>query len=150
MAEFDHWLPWRYNAERKKVPVQLDGSNFADFLNPTKLYAFDRVIDTFRNGGPYSGIGFVFLPENPFFGVDWDHVLYNDSDPMELEYVSPRVREEARSLSTYVEWSPSGRGWHAIGMGNPLADLKSRGHNFGRRELYTEGRFFTVTAVRAL
>jgi hypothetical protein len=86
------------------------------------------------------GIGFVFdgqPDENGlvFAGVDFDGVIPREGG------ISSFAAERVKRLGSYVEASVSGTGLHVILKAHPLASGVA--HN--GIELYTSGRFFTMT-----
>ena len=86
---------------------------------------FEQAKNTLESGG-FDGIGFV-LGEG-IFGIDFDHA-------------DDAMVQEALSLGSYTEWSPSGHGVHVIGRSRFVL----KGRKKGSVELYMKGRYFTVT-----
>ncbi len=84
----------------------------------------------------YSGIGFMFQP--PYVGVDLDHCI-KDS------VIAPHALAILKSLNSYSELSPSGTGIHIICKGEIKQARKVSKIGL---EIYTKGRFFTVTGNR--
>jgi hypothetical protein len=88
---------------------------------------------------PIGGIGFVFdgQPDNDGFvyaGVDFDKVITNGK-------ITSIAEERIKRLGSYTERSVSGDGLHVI----LKARLLAAGVKHGGVELYTNGRFFTMT-----
>ena len=88
---------------------------------------------------PVGGVGFVFdgRPDEDglvFAGVDFDSGAFKDE-------ISSFTAERVKRLGSYVEASVSGTGVHVIVKAHPLAS--GIAHN--GIELYTSGRFFTMT-----
>ena len=118
-----------------KIPMNVMTGQKAKSNNPATWTDFDTAIDLAVQRG-YPGIGFVFQP--PFVGFDGDKCIKDG-------VVAHHVAEIIKTLQTYTELSPSGKGVHAIGMGSI-----PRGRNLQSLgiEIYTKGRFFTVTGNR--
>ena len=72
------------------------------------------------------------------WGVDLDHC--RDADTGALEPWAAQIVEE---LGSYAEVSPSGTGVHIIVSGELLPGRRRR----GQVEMYSEGRYFTMTGV---
>jgi hypothetical protein len=88
---------------------------------------------------PIGGVGFVFdgQPDNEGFvyaGVDFDKVITNGK-------ITSIAEERIKSLGSYTERSVSGHGLHVI----LKARLLPAGVKSGGTELYSSGRFFTMT-----
>lgn len=91
------------------------------------------------------GIGFVFLEEDGYVGIDFDDCVING-------VIHPDVQNWLRWFTdAYVEFSPSGTGIHIICRGKlekgitakPLPTFKSI-----TVEAYSNGRYFTFTGQR--
>ena len=136
LLTYRQWVLWRYetvSGRVTKIPYSVKGFK-ASVTNP-KDWSDWETVNSMRQY--YDGIGFVFTSEDPFIGIDWDHCLDYDKgifSPSEIE-------KEIFALESYAEVSPSGTGVHAIIRG-VLPRVKSRGNG---REIYSQGRFFTVT-----
>jgi putative DNA primase/helicase len=86
---------------------------------------------------PYDGIGFVFSDADPFCGIDLD-----DCRNPETGEIVPWAQEIiCRVGDGYTEISPSGRGIHVIIRG----DVRGGGMRRGPVEMYSRGRYFTIT-----
>jgi hypothetical protein len=83
-----------------------------------------------------AGIGYVFAQDDPYCGIDLDHCR----DP-KTGAIAPWAMKIVQALDTYTEISPSGTGLHCVQEGI----LPGRRRRKGRIEMYSEGRFFTVT-----
>ncbi len=86
---------------------------------------FDQAKKAHEAGG-YEGIGFVL--GDGIIGIDFDHA-------------TEAVIQEALSLGSYTEWSPSGNDVHVIAV----SLLALKGRKKGPVEMYMQGRYFTVT-----
>jgi len=87
------------------------------------------------------GVGFVFdgKPDADglvFAGVDFDKVISGGK-------LAPLAKERIKRLGSYTELSVSGGGFHVIVKAQPLAS----GIAHGGVEMYTSGRYFTMTGA---
>ena len=87
--------------------------------------------------GLAQGIGFEFCG-NGLYGVDLDHVIDDSGAP------SPQAQEIVGKLASYTEVSPSGTGLHIFVFAGG-ADITRHRKKDGFLEIYSEGRYFTVT-----
>src|SRR4026207_1519164 len=78
LAELGQWIIWRYerrDGKRTKVPYQINGS-LASSTAPRPWCSGDEARKALQDHPKrWSGIGFVFSPGDPFFGIDLDHCL---------------------------------------------------------------------------
>lgn len=134
------WVMWKLeerDGKKTKIPYNAQyPTRKAASDNPHTWSTFNQSVFTLENesGLKLSGIGFMFAP--PYIGVDFDHCRNPDTGE-----IDPEALEEITQLSSYTELSPSGTGVHVIVKGN----LPDNGKKKGDREVYTKGRFFTVT-----
>jgi putative DNA primase/helicase len=84
----------------------------------------------------FQGIGYVFSPQDDYAGVDLDHC--RDLETGEIE---PWARANIDRLQSYTEKSPSGTGLHILIKGK----VPTGGNKKGKVEMYSQGRFFTMT-----
>ena len=143
LIELDQWIVWRREqrgGKPTKVPYQTNGIR-ARTTNPKTWCSWDVALKT-RLEDPirWSGVGFVFSPTDPFFGIDLDQCL--DADGRLKPWAQPIM---LRFCDTYAEFSPSGLGIKIWAKGR----LPGRGTAFyigdGRVEIYDRARYFTVT-----
>jgi hypothetical protein len=151
------WVLWAavWNGSKwTNRPVQVSGYG-ASTTNPKHWSSFDDVKHAYeyavergymelRGKGklqqvPVGGVGFVFDGEPDadglvFAGVDFDKVISGRE-------IASLAEERIRRLGSYTERSVSGGGFHVIVKARPLA----RGVAQGGVEMYTAGRFFTMT-----
>lgn len=123
------WVLWRYehrDGKPTKAPRQTNGRR-ADSTKPETWTTFAAAVAAYVRGR-FDGIGFVFRPDNPYCGADID-------DATEEE-----ARRWLERFDSYAERSPSGNGLHIICK----AEVP-KGTNRDEGELYSSGRFFTVT-----
>ena len=124
------------NGRMTKIPYNpLTGQN-AKSNDPDTWVSFD---DAVKNEHNYSGIAYFF--EEPYIGIDIDDVPNEIEQYLENEDADNIVSEFIESLESYAEISPSGTGIHVIVKGS----LPPHGRRRGNVEIYTTGRFFTMT-----
>lgn len=143
LTKLPQWVVWRYeqrDGKPTKVPYQINGS-LAKTTVPRTWCSWDEALKARQeNPSRWCGIGFVFSPGDPFFGIDLDKCL--DADGRLKPWAQP-IKE--RFSDTFGEISPSGRGIKIWAKGKlpcggtafPLGD--------GRVEIYDQARYFTVT-----
>lgn len=128
------WVLWRYeerNGKKTKVPYQVSGQK-AESNDPSTWAAFDRVLAAMPN---YDGVGVMF--GNGLAGVDLDHHIDAQGQ------LSPFAKDIITRLDSYTELSPSGMGIHILYFGTlPPGRRRKDEHGI---EMYSAGRFFTVT-----
>lgn len=106
----DQWLLWKAERSKKgkwtKVPYQVNGRSKADTTRPQTWAAFNDALRAYRMGRG-DGIGFVFTDEDPYVGIDLDHVLASGS------LLGPYAGI-VEAFDSYTERSVSGDGLHII------------------------------------
>lgn len=135
----DQWVNWQYETrggKPTKVPVNPHTGRRASSTDPATWGSCDAVCKRSRVN-PKLGIGFVFVP--PWIGIDLDHCREGDR----WSALVTHVLGHEGFRETYAEVSPSGEGLHLIVRGQ----LRSAVHT-QKGEVYTAGRFFTVTGER--
>ncbi|WP_449284414.1 hypothetical protein [Marinobacter sp. PE14] len=145
LQQYRQWVVWKAVPIRKrngtvkmtKVPYSPKTGKKASSRRPETWATFDDVYEAYLLEG-YTGIGFVFTADDPFVGVDLDN-CFDDSGKLRGD-----ARRAVDELQSFTERSPSGKGLHIICKGK----LPGTGHcdNKAGREMYQEGRFFTITA----
>lgn len=145
LQQYRQWVVWKAVEKTKrdgsvkvtKVPHNPKTGKPASSNRPETWGTFDDACEALLMDG-YTGIGFVFTTGDPFVGVDLDNCFDEAGN----------LRDDARravdELQSFTEKSPSGKGLHIICKG----ELPGAGHcdNKAGREMYQEGRFFTITA----
>ena len=142
LTERDQWVLWRYgqrDGKPTKLPYQADGK-LASSTDQSTWASHEEVAAAYREFPKHwSGIGFVFAPDDPYCGIDLDDCL----EAGELKtWAQPIIGTFADS---YMEVSPSGHGikvWCKAklpGLGRSKKDAD------GGIEVYDRGRYFTVT-----
>jgi putative DNA primase/helicase len=153
LTERPQWVCWRFEArdgKPTKVPYTPGTERRASSTDLLTWRTFEEALAAYERGGPpYDGIGFVFCSADPFVGIDLDDCRDSKSghiEPWALK-IADRVQEG------YVEASPSGTGVHIIVEGTVRDGGRSRkkvhlnGEIVGEIEMYSRGRFFTITGV---
>lgn len=145
LQKYSQWIVWEAGKITKrdgtvkvtKVPHNPKTGKKASTIKREHWGTFDQACEAYLIDG-YTGIGFVFTADDPFVGVDLDNCFDE----------SGNLRDDARravdELQSFTEKSPSGNGLHIICQG----ELPGDGHcdNKTGREMYQEGRYFTITA----
>ena len=142
LTELDQWVLWRYqdrDGKRTKVPHTCLGYR-ASTTKPGHWSKFELALEMAARPRFADGIGFVFTSDDPFCGIDLDHVWQSDAD----EGAAWARGVLGRFADTYLEGSPSDCGikiWcraKPTRCGRWLVDG-------GAIEVYDHGRFFAVT-----
>ena len=139
------WVVWRTesrNGKPTKAPYMAaltskrasvtDSATWSSFETAVEAAASNRV----------DGVGFVFTAGDPFVGVDLDRCIEPETGEVHLA-----AHEIIGALDSYSEWSPSRTGAHVIVEGE-LEGERNRTSDTpwgGVFEIYSEGRFFTMT-----
>jgi hypothetical protein len=124
------WVLWKKeHRDRKptKVLYQVNGSR-ASTTDPATWTTFKKALQAYKENGIFDGLGFVFHEDNPYCGADIDDVT------------EQQARRWINRFDSYTERSPSGNGFHIICK----AEVP-KGTNRAEGELYSSGRFFTMT-----
>lgn len=140
LKSLPRWLCWRYemrDGKQTKVPYRASTGKRADTTNPDDWAAMEGVVAAACEvANNYSGIGFVFAPEDGLSGVDLDDSIGPDG------LLEPWAQVIVDGLASYTEVSPSGKGVK-IFLKATLEGKERR--RTGNIEMYCSGRFFTVT-----
>lgn len=158
LKSIPHWVLWRYESKTgsekpTKVPYRPDGKR-ANITDKADVSTFEQVIAV---AGQFSGIGFVFFRGSRVTGVDLDNP-FQETVQGTLVTVTPDDEQTyaaacsvanshitiIKHLNSYTELSPSGLGGHVFVFGELPAEW---GKRKGKVEIYSEGRFFTVTGT---
>ena len=135
------WVVWRLvtrDDKKTKLPFDPVSGKPASTTDPQSWRSFDEALIVCEQGG-YSGLGFVFSGEDPYCGIDLDHVRNPETGDVE-----PWAQELIKRLCSYSELSQSGTGAHVI----VRAKVPGRRRRNGNVEMYDEGRFFCMTGER--
>jgi hypothetical protein len=144
LTELDQWIVWRYaqrdGGRRTKVPYQINGIR-ASSTNSKTWCSWDEALKTWQeNPGRWSGVGFVFSPGDPYFGIDLDDCI--DAAGKLKPWAEPII---GRFFDSYAEISPSGRGIKIWAEGRLPGGGTAFPMGDGRVEVYDQARYFTVT-----
>jgi hypothetical protein len=138
------WVCWRLetrDGKPTKIPLNARTGKPASSTDPATWASFSEAVAEHERGS-LSGIGFVFSKDDPYTGIDLDHVR----DP-QAGTVEPWARDLVKRLNSYAELSQSGAGAHIIIRGKVPGDRrrKSVGNNGQGVEMYDAGRYFCMT-----
>ena len=132
------WVCWKShnrNGRMAKVPINPSDGTFAKTNDKKTWSHFEKALACCDSNG-FDGVGFVFSENDDFVGVDIDKCI----DPDTGELISKAV-DIVRTLDSYTEVSPSGKGLHILVKGKLPGDgIKRNGV-----EVYDKNRFFTMT-----
>jgi hypothetical protein len=139
----DQWVCWRYQKTRDsrwtKVPFDADGTP-ASSIDATTWTSIHRVMGAYHEESA-DGVGFVVSADDDIVAVDLDHCFDRNGRKGE-----PWAIEVIQKLQSYSEFSPSGEGIRIFIRGKlPNA---SSGRKKGNIEIYSAGRYLTVTGHR--
>lgn len=140
MKEQCRWICWKEG----KVPVNPHTGRNASVTDPLTWADFGTAIDRWCDDNDILGIGFVL--GGGFAGIDLDNHPNKETGeyPMSDSEFSIWADEVIRSVDSYAEWSPSGKGVHIFFRGT-LPQGRRRNDRIHDIEMYDGGRFFTVT-----
>jgi hypothetical protein len=149
------WVPIWNGSKWTKRPIQISGFG-ASSTKPKHSSSFDDVKQAYENAiqrgyikihekdkppqhVSIGGVGFVFdgQPDGDglvFAGIDFDKVITG-------KVIASLAKERISRFGSYTEQSVSGRGFHVIVKARPLQS----GVAHDGVELYTSGRFFTMS-----
>src|SRR4051794_13982458 len=124
------WVLWKKEYRDDKITKVLYQANHrrADSTAPSTWTTFENVVEGLERDDFFDGIGFVFHQDNPYCGADID------------DTTEEQARRWIDRFDSYTERSPSGNGFHIICK----AEVP-KGTNRAEGELYSSGRFFTMT-----
>jgi len=126
------WGYWK----KGKIPCDTDGAN----MDHRRFGLTLEKAEVEYNPAVHAGVGFSFREEDPFVGIDYDHVVDENGD-----ITDPDIVAEIQDLNSYTEVSQSGTGLHVICQVKKWpADLR-HGTKKKSGELYYSGRYFALT-----
>ncbi|MFL5627384.1 MAG: hypothetical protein ACJ788_17550 [Ktedonobacteraceae bacterium] len=138
LQAYPHFVVWRYTTVEgkiKKPAYNPKTGSLASTLNVTTWGSFEQAVSALGTDR-FHGIGFVFSDKDPFTGADLDHCIQENGT------IATWAQEIVTHLNSYTEYSPSGTGLHIL----THATLSGPGRKVGSIEMYSEKRFFTLTA----
>lgn len=136
------WIVWKSipvpGKKERKIPCYVDGTQRFGAMDTeqdmARLSTFDQAMSVITQSTGYAGVGFALGPDGTgkfWQGIDLDNTAGR-----------PELAALVDLLPGYIEWSPSEKGVHAIGLGR---DFTALGSNHSGIEAYCGKRFFTVT-----
>jgi hypothetical protein len=151
LKNLPQWVLWKYedrDGRITKPPFSASTGQYAKTSDRTTWTTLESAqFAAEMDADTWSGVGFVFShsPENPIIGIDFDGVIRDGS-------IDAYTAALLRALNSYTEISPSGNGLHVyiksaakLDAGKKFTDKKQAKH---ANEIYSDGRFFTVTGNR--
>src|SRR5580658_861160 len=148
LKAYPRWVLWRLEeraGKLTKVPYQLTGmeassmssvtwSTYADVVSHLndKVASVERTLDGVND---YTGVGTVLVDSGGIVFLDLDHCVNPDGS------IDGWAREIVDQLNSYTELSPSRTDLHIWVRG----DLPLTGRKKGSLEMYSSGRYATVT-----
>ena len=132
------WVNWQFierEGKSTKVPVDPNTGDPASCADPGTWGTYAEALARF-NRDTVDGIGFQL--GDSYAGIDLD-----DCRNRETGEIEPWAQEIIDGLNTYAEISPSGNGVHILAKGS----LPPRGRRKGQVEMYSSGRFLTMTGA---
>ena len=141
------WVCWRMetrDGKTTKIPFDAKTGKPASSTDQATWRCFCDAVTAHERGG-FSGVGFVFSKDDPFVGIDLDHVRNPQTGAFELW-----ARDVVKRLDSYAELSQSGTGAHVIFKGRVPGQRRRRsmGNNGQGVEVYDAGRYFCMTGLQ--
>src|SRR5262245_59895877 len=141
------WVCWRLEFRGKKwtkIPVNPHTGGNAESDAPASWGTFAETL-AYHQSHPDTtdGIGYVFSPDDPFAGVDFDDCL-----DVETGELTAWGRDLVQMLDSYTEDSPSGTGVKVWVRGKKPGDRCRKAYQGGEVEIYDRVRYFAVTGHR--
>lgn len=154
LRSLKRFVVWRLQLEGtspKKIPYdaqEIDQIGFrrdkckADVTDEDCMFTFEQVIGVWKTRSDVTGIGFCFVEEDGYFGIDLDHCITDGK-------IKREAQEILTEFCTYRELSISGDGIHLIGRGVPLKTGKRPGKTDSEKwiEVYNKERYFVMTGI---
>ena len=146
LRQRNQWVVWRrefVNDRWTKVLYQITAPHLrASSTEPATWSSYAAAVEAAKDPD-VEGIGFVFTESDPYSGVDFDKCVAPGGE------IHPDVAGLVERLSSYTEFSPSGKGLHVL-VRAELNGGRNRTANTpwgGEFENYDRGRYFTVTGA---
>jgi putative DNA primase/helicase len=142
------WVLWRAvskssGAKPTKIPYDAKLPNSpASSTDPDTWATYEQAKIAYEEGeGYFTGIGLALSPADELAGIDIDHCRYAETGE-----IDPTAIELLDSLGCqYIEISPSGTGLRSFGLASALPKGARGKLNGLDVEIYTQGRYLTVT-----
>jgi putative DNA primase/helicase len=154
LKDIPKWVLWRWEqrgGKATKPPYTPEGRK-ASVNDPSTWTTFDEVVKALNSNSKkkFSGIGIILDGKDGIVGWDLDKVL-NDKTLQLVDWASDLIK----SLDSYTEITPSGTGLRSFVYGEIPEQGKRKskfpsydGNNEGVLEVYSGGRFLTITGLR--
>ncbi len=145
MQQRAQWVRWADEPDtgQKKVPFIIGSGAKAKSNDPSTWRSFAEALKYHESPRPErTGVGYVFAPDDGLTFIDFDNCLVEGGIVLKA-WAKPLVTPFLGK--TYVEVSPSGKGLHVfvIAAGPETGKVVKVGD--GQVEIYTRGRYSTVT-----
>lgn len=136
------WVCWRYEelkGKKTKIPYAINGKK-ASSTDKKTWCDYAAAAEAANKDNTFDGVGLVFTPSQILLGIDIDHCVKGKSVDHPLK---KQIERFIKAADTYCELSPSKEGLHLFLQ---LDEAFTPKHNKkAPYELYTKGRYFTVT-----
>lgn len=142
LTQLKQWVNWKRFFDKKrdkwtKPPCKPNGNNM-DPHKPGNWLSFPQAVEAFKKNKKLAGVGLVLTSDLGLVGIDLDHCL-KDGTP------EPWAADIVHKVGSYAEVSPSGEGIRIFVLGRLPGDIDGR--KKGKVEMYTSGRYLTVTGT---
>lgn len=150
LKQATNWVCWRAETKeagkpQSKIPYDAKTQNSrAKSTDPSTWCSFEEAVTAYEERlgeqNPFTGIGFVLSADNRIAGVDIDDCIDTDGElDLQAQHLLQRLKP------AYIERSPSGAGVRAFGYADNLTSGAMRKTDTIGIELYTQGRYLTLT-----
>lgn len=135
------WVVWKMETrkgKKTKIPYHPKGKMASS--TDEKTWVDYETAAKAANTDEFNGLGIIFTPSMTLLGIDLDHCVTNEKITHALK---EPIEKFIAAADTYCELSPSKEGLHLfLQIDEPLELESNKKAPF---ELYTKGRYFTVT-----
>ena len=138
LKSIPQWVVWRRETREgkpTKVPYNAKTGRLASVSDSSTWNTLDVALKASECG--YNGVGIVLTESLGLVGIDLDHCVENGVPNAWAKDIIDRFH-------TYTELSPSGEGIRLWLYG----EIPTKGRRKGNFEIYTQGRYLTVTGNR--
>ena len=136
LHQFVVWSWEERDGRRTKPPRQpANPSRYAKSTDPSTWGTSAQALAAYEHGD-VDGIGVALTNDDPYTGIDLDHVRDPDNGTIE-----PGAMDIVKAIGSYTEISPSGTGLRIFVRGR----LPESGRKRGDVEAYDSGRYLTLT-----
>lgn len=141
LKQLKQWCGFRFEkrgTKMTKIPIDANTGKAGKSNDESTWSDFQTALSAITDLG-LDGLGFYF--KKPYFGIDIDDV-WTEIERYKMDDIDDNmVYEFIEMMGSYAEYSPSGTGIHILCKGK----LPEGGRRKGNVEMYSSGRFFTVT-----